>query len=428
MNTLETYKPNAHFKKITLQMIDKISALEIPKNDKFNFCKISLAQAIVNPLKVSYIKQDKIKSLMEHAKVILPLSPTAEQRNKYFNACSLEKFANHIFNKETINAEQLNEFNEIVKKAKERANATLTKKLRTFDAQQIPEIYNIKSGTDNETYNGLYIGKHNDINASCMQGKPRKWFEIYTDIEESQAVEMATLIQGNEIVARALVWFDVPVDEVGKNVISSEKIYIDRIYTKTQEHRAETQTELYFQILKNYNISNVEKIISAPASINDKNKKLGKTKIELILPNCYNACNLREKIRARLNTTKEIKFNSYCRFDVETYSDNYEFYPYLDSLQYFNTYDHRLTADEENGSDVLKLENTNGDANSVMCTCDNCGDSMHEEDSRFVETEEMNCCESCAIYCDGRDEWILETDAVYNNHSGEYHYRGDLDL
>ena len=231
MNTLKTYKPNANFKLITLEMIDKISALGIPQNEKFNFCRPSIAQAIVNPLKVSYIKKDKIKSLSKHAKIDLPILPTPEQRNKYFNACSLEKFANHIFNKETTTAEQLSDFNNIVRETKEKANATLIKEFRSFDAQQIPFIYNIKKETENEIYNGLYIGTHNDINNSCMQGKPKKWFEIYTDINETQGLEMATLIQGNEIVARALVWFDVPADTIGKDVIQPKDIYIDRIYT-----------------------------------------------------------------------------------------------------------------------------------------------------------------------------------------------------
>ncbi len=418
MNTLNTYKPNKHFKLITLEMIDKIAALEIPENNKFNFCKISLAQAIVNPLKVSYIKQDKIKSLMEHAKVILPLSPTAEQRNKYFNACSLEKFANHIFNKEGITSDQLKEFNDIVKKTKERANATLIKDFKRFTALEIPEIYHINNGTDSKTYEGYHIGQHNDINASCMQGKPKKWFEIYTDIEESQAVEMATLIQGNEIIARALVWFDVPADEVGKNVIDSKKIYIDRIYTKTQEHRAETQTEIYFQILKQYKVqTETTEEISTPSGAIEK----------LVLPNCYNACNIIEKVKARLNTTKEIKLHSYCNIDIETNSDSYDYYPYLDSLQYFNTYDQRLTADEEHGSDILKLETTNGQANAVMCSCDQCSADMEEDDSIYIETEEMSVCQDCATYCDERDEYILTDEAVYNSHSGNYHYRGDLD-
>lgn len=419
MNTLKTYKTNAHFKLITFEMIDKISALNIPKNEKFNFCKPSIAQAIINPLKVSYIKKDKIKSLKEHAKVNITLSPTPEQRNKYFNACSLEKFANHIFDKKTITAEQLTDFNNIVKEAKEKANATLTKTLKTFDAQQIPFIYNIKNGTDNETYNGLYIDKHSDLNASCMQGKPRKWFEIYTDIEESQAVEMATLIQGNEIVARALVWFDVPADKVGTDVIQPKDVYIDRIYTKTQEHRAETQAQLYFDILKKYKVeTEATQEISTPSGAVKK----------LVLPNCYNAFNIREKVLARMNTTKEIILNNYCRFDVETNNYNYNYYPYLDSLQWFNTYKQILTADEDTNSDILKLDSTSGEGRTIMLTCDHCGSEMYEDESYYIETEEMSVCEHCAIYCEERGEHILTDDAIYNSHTGEYHYRGDLDI
>jgi hypothetical protein len=414
MNT-KTYKTNAQFKLITLEMIDKITALKIPKNEKFNFCKPSLAQAIVNPLKVSYIKKDKIKSLKEHAKVNITLSPTPEQRNKYYNACSLEKFANHIFLKEDLTAEQLSDFNNIVKEAKEKANATLTKELKTFDAQQIPEIYNIKKDTDNETFNGLYVGKHNDLNASCMQGKPKKWFEIYTDIEESQAVQMATLVQGNEIVARALVWFDVPSDKVGTDVIQPRDIYIDRIYTKTQEHRAETQTQLFFDILKQYKVET-----GATKKINADKK--------IILPNCYNAHNIREKVTARLNTTKEIKINSFCRFDVETNSDAYNYYPYCDTLTHFDTYNQRLTSDEESGSDILKLDRTDGESSTTLRTCDHCGNEMHEEESIYILTEGYYVCEHCATYCEEREEYILTDDAVYNSHSGTYHYRHDLDI
>ena len=40
----------------------------------------------------------------------------------------------------------------------------------------------------------------------------------------------------------------------------------------------------------------------------------------------------------------------------------------------------------------------------------------------------MQTCPECAVYCDERDEFILMEDAVYNNNSGEYLYRGDLDI
>ena len=129
-----------------------------------------------------------------------------------------------------------------------------------------------------------------------------------------------------------------------------------------------------------------------------------------------------------MNTTKIIKLHSYCNIDIETNNDFYNYYPYLDSLQYFNTYDQRLTADEEHGSDILKLDTTNGTAHSTMCSCEQCSADMEEDDSIYIETEDMRVCDDCAIYCDERDEYILTDDAVYNNNSGQYLYRGDLDL
>tara|TARA_R100001015_G_C4632816_1_gene196877 strand:- start:170 stop:1429 length:1260 start_codon:yes stop_codon:yes gene_type:complete len=419
MNTIKTYKPDSHFVTITFKMIAKIEMLNIPINKKFDYCKRSIAQAIVNPLKVSYIKKEKRKSLKQHAKIDISISPTPEQRNKYFSACSLEKFANNIFNKKNITEEQLNTFNDIVKQAKERANANLTKELQTFKAHDIPNIYHINNGSDSKQFQGFYISEKNDINNSCMQGKPRKYFALYTDIEESQAVEMATLTQGNEIVARALVWFDVPADEVGKDVIQPRDIYIDRIYTKTQEHRPKTQTDLYFKILNHYKVEKgATKEYSTPSGPKQK----------IVLPNCYNANNIFDTVKALINTTKEIQMNSYCRFDVETNNDCYEYYPYLDTLQWFDAYKQKLTSDEEHGSDILKLDNTNGQANNTHECCENCGSEIYENEERYIETQEITTCPECAVYCDERDEFILMEDAVYNNNSGEYLYRGDLDI
>ena len=71
------------------------------------FVLADIANAVCNPLKISYIKKDKIESLQKHANIRIPAIPTEEQRNKYFNACTLRKFANHYFTTEGISAEQL---------------------------------------------------------------------------------------------------------------------------------------------------------------------------------------------------------------------------------------------------------------------------------------------------------------------------------
>ncbi len=172
MNTIKTYKPNTHFKSIVLEMVEKLELLKLPINKKFDYCKRSIGQAIVNPLKVSYIKKEKRKSLKEHAKVDITISPTPEQRNKYFFACSLEKFANNIFNKKNITDDQLRVFNSIVKHAKERANATLTKELQIFKAEDIPNIYHINNGSESKEFQGFIYQKRTIlIKAVCKESQ-----------------------------------------------------------------------------------------------------------------------------------------------------------------------------------------------------------------------------------------------------------------
>jgi hypothetical protein len=101
----------------------------------------------------------------------------------------------------------------------------------------------------------------------------------------------------------------------------------------------------------------------------------------------------------------------------------------MDSFQWFNTYSNSLSADEENDIDILKLDSTSGDySNTSRCECEHCGYEVNDEDDlRYIETEDLSACEDCATYCDERDEYILTDDAIYNNHTGQYHYRCDLD-
>ena len=101
----------------------------------------------------------------------------------------------------------------------------------------------------------------------------------------------------------------------------------------------------------------------------------------------------------------------------------------MDSFQWFNTYSNYLSADEESCSDILKLDCTSGGSSTTTrCECEHCGYEVESEDDLvFVETEEMSICEDCATYCDERDEYILTDEAIYNNFTGQYHYRPDLD-
>lgn len=435
------YKENSEFKMICKSMIMQIEEFKILKNDKFNVCLQTIANAIVNPLKISYIKKDKIDSLQKHANIRIEAIPTAEQRNKYFNACTLRKFANHYFDTSGISAEQLQQFNTIVSEATAAANLLLPKTFHILDAKHIPQIYNFKYNNEGscsqpgnkEPFNigkieNLHIKEKSDINASCMQGKPKQYFEIYNDINtDASTLKMAILTQGSEIVARSLIWIDKPEEDIDRRKkMQPNDIFIDRIYTKTQDHRAETQTQLFYEVNKYFNINN--------KTTNDSNSNSNISSIKFA--NCFNWYDIKSKVEeytkqdSKLNKNINIDNNIFCNssplFDVETNQDSYSYYPYADTFQHFNTYNQTLSNDESSDSDILKLDNVSGEASENTRTCDECGSDTHEEEGNYIDDEFI--CNDCSVYCEDRQESIRTSDAVYNNQTSEYHHRNDLDI
>lgn len=421
------YIENPEYKKIAFSMIAQISQFQIAKNEKFNVCTKSIANAICSPLKISYIKNDKIDSLQKHANIKIHSTPTPEQRNKYFNACTLRKFANHYFLTDGITTEQLTAFNDIVKQATAAANLLLPKTLHVIDAEHIPQIYNHKYTNENNKepftigkLEGLFIGEKSDINASCMQGKPAKYFELYTDLnEEESTVKMAILTQGNEIVARSLIWINKASADIDRRKKQHpSNFYIDRIYTKTQDHRADTQTQLYTDLIKYFNIETNSNYF-APDGSEPTNL--------ILLPAAQNIYNIKDAYTAQINTTKRILTPNTPPFDVELNSDAYNYYPYADTFQHFNTDSQTISSDQSSGSEMLRLESTSGNAENCSIECEQCGYEMDEDSSIYIEEDEVSVCEDCATYCEDRETYITTDNAIYNRHSGHHHHRDDLD-
>ena len=412
------YKENSEFKMICKSMIRQIEEFKILKNEKFNICLDTIANAVCNPLKISYIKKSKIIGLIENAGIVIT-EPTPEERNKYYNACTLRKFANNYFLTDGITAEQLEQFNNIVTEATAAANLLLPKTFHVLDAEHIPQVYNFKydNSSNNEPFNigkieNLHIKEKNNINSSCMQGKPLSYFEIYNDLKtDASTLKMAILTQGNEIVARSLVWIDKATEDIDRRKkMQPNEIFIDRIYTKTQDHREETQTQLFNQVHKYFNVNTITA---------DNNIKFA---------NCFNWYDIRSKVTAEQNTTKEIFCSSSPRFDVEVNEDNYSYYPYADTFHHFNTYNQTLSNDESSDSDILRLNNVSGEASENTRCCDECGGETHPDELHYIDDAQVEACENCIVFCDDREESILESDAIYNNHSGIYHHRDDLDI
>ena len=428
------YQENTQFTTIIKTLLLDILNAGIAVNHKFDVCSKTIANAVINPSKVSYIKKDKIKSLAKHAKVKITNHPTAEQRNKYFAACSITKFVNSYFDKTNLNCEQLEDFNMIVKNATHAAAALLPKTFHILDAKHIPTIYN-QQHTDATVGNRsacseqkpvkypdietpLYLAASTELNSSCMQGKPKNYFEIYNDLNpDTHTLKIAILTQNDEIVARALVWIDKPTHEIDRRKkLDNSKIFIDRIYCKTQEHRQATQVQMFNEIHKYFNVDTKTNYTKDNPS--DYQYKFA---------NCFNWYDIKETIQAEQNTTKTIYCNSRPSFDVELLSDYYSYYPYCDTFQYFDTYNNTLSSDESSGNEIIQLSNVDGTAAENNRECENCGSEMCEDDERWIETAEQSVCEDCATYCEDRSEYILSDDAIYNNFTGNYHLCSDLD-
>ena len=425
------YKENQQYKNLAVNMISEIENF-CTANDKFNVCIDTLAQAVINPLKISYIKKDKILKLKEHANVIIPYKPTPEQREKYFNACSLEKFANHFFNKEPLTPSELEDFNTIVENAKEAANALLPKSFYVLDAKHIPQIYNHKHSNDSnkEPFNigkaeNLFVGKKNDINSSCMQGKRKEYFEMYNDINPAyNTLKIAILVQNNEIVARSLVWLDIPTEELDRRKkLNPDKMFIDRIYCKTQgEQRRTTQLQMFEELHKYFNIDTIK------PKTNDSGQIISDTPTNLKFSNCFNWHEISNKIQEN-NKGRDIYCKSYTNFEITTNKDTYNYYPYLDTYQYFDTYQNILSNEiEGDRQDTIHLNCVDGDSNRITTDCGHCGHECEEDELNYIESADCQACDDCATYCEDRQESILTDDAVYNNFTGDYHHRDDLDF
>ena len=429
MEKIKTYSESQDFRDILHKMLTQIEKLGIKQNNKFNVCLKRTANAVIDNIKVSYIKEDKIKSLEKHANVKLRLRPTAEQREKYFTACSITKFANNFFIKDNITACQLEDFNIMVKRATEAANALLPKHLFVLDAKHIPTIYSLKN-KDNESVFNLGTTKESNnvsisVDGSCMQGKPKNWFDIYNDINTDEAtLKIALLVQHNEIIARSLIWLDIPTEDIDRRKkIHPNKMFIDRIYTKTQDHREATQIQLINDIHNYYNVNRLPD--------NEESNCYN-----IAFANSYNWHDIKQGMAKWLSKDCEdtdyiksdnIKCKRYPSFSVETLSRYYSYYPYCDTFQFFDSDCSNLSCEEDCGA--IRLDGTGGEATEQQSECEQCGDRYDsEEDGAYIDTSDMSVCSDCATYCDERQEYILTDEAVYNNYSGCYHWSDDLDF
>ena len=113
-----------------------------------------------NPLQVSYIKQEKIVSLLEYTGI--KIKGTAEQRKKYFVNTSISKLLSNMFISEGDKQAQIS--SDIDKQFRK----DFTGNADFFISDDVKGFYS----RENKEF--IY-----NNNGSCMEGKPANYFEIY---------------------------------------------------------------------------------------------------------------------------------------------------------------------------------------------------------------------------------------------------------
>lgn len=383
-------------------IIDSINYLKIfvKESDKFSEF-LHIGQATNDPLKVSYIKKEKIKSLKDFAKIEIGKYPSREFRNKYFVSTTIEKLFKELFT--IVTNRDSNMLYEVISRIDIHLKNNIKNDL--FIESDVAGFYSEELKKYSYYKNG-----------SCMSGKPKSYFEIYDLINEDKNlnVKIVGLKSNDLVIARALL-FNKTIykhkicEESGKiiNTTFSKSYYLDRIYVADflqNSSYEELQTKLFLQIKRAYKLNNL---------------------------NCYNKSQIesqlikihdlkRTKLNAFIKKTKPSFFLDVCPTDVE----DLEFFPYMDTFKYVA--DKGLTCLDEQTGHILTLDCTDGEATPAepQNECIDCGCS--DEDVFYSELEDEYICNDCSVYIEERGESCLSDNAVYNNYSGVYHWTSDI--
>jgi len=333
-----------------------------------------------NPLQISAITEEKKRKILENTGIIIDENKK-EHREKYFSGLKPLKFfrglIQEITNNEIYNHLETQFFNDFIK--------SVSLYSAVVEAQNIPEVYAMRFGQLNDNGRRVFIGS-----SSCMQGKPKDWFEVYADTIN---LRMICLVDKEKnIYARALLWQDVEQD-----IFYLDRIYTAEVFNSSDSIKAVYQAQVY---------KHAKKLTGA--------KQL----------NCYSLNHIKNEL-----TTAELgeatQRTPTMTIELKNSFDNYDYFPYADTFQGIEG---DLWQTQGENADVL-LDQTNGEnGHNITCTCDNCGARHHEEDSYYSDVDGETLCEDCAVYCEEREEYINTDNAVYNSFTGNYSHRDDLDI
>ena len=370
----------------TLKAINYLSIYADKSKDFEAFKYIERSKS--NPLQVSYIKQEKINSLLEYTG--LKIKGTAEQRKKYFVNTSINKLLSSMFVNENSRIERISQDIDTQFRKDFTGNAEF------FITDDVVGYYS----QENKDY--IY-----NRNGSCMEGKPSNYFEIYNNFLNIKT-QIVGLKVGNSVVARAMLW---------TKGTEEKKFYLDRIYISS-EFKNSNEEELQLKL-----------------------HTLVKRMLRLKKLDCYSAYHLNRHIENNLVSSTgfvgSISDRNFFKvgdtepsftIQIETNTfDNLEAYPYADTFKYGKELSNNIKFSTDEDDVTYILDNTDGEyteGNGTMCEC--CEEMTHEDEISYSDCEDEWLCSNCSEYLEDREDVCRESSTVYDSYREIYCYEGDF--
>lgn len=377
------------------------TALTLEKSKDFDqFKHLEISDS--NPLMIKYIKQDKIQSLKDFQNINFVNS---KKQKNYLDETSIIKLLNKMF--KANSTEEVHTINEVGEKINKLLKTDSVKDLQLFFYDDLPTFYNQENCEFKTLKNG-----------SCMEGKPKEFFEIYSKFINTKA-QIVGLRKGNSVIARAILWTKIEkqMHRFEKNSeaveVEAKKYFLDRIYIASQydnDLKEQLQAKLWAKVKRALRV----KTLDCFSSFHIKNhyERKGVLKLD--------------------DQLKEFYFKNYASFEIQITQNNFnelECYPYIDYFRYFKeTANNYKSCDEQES--CVQFDQTDGECsnNENQEYCEYSGEYHPVDECRYSEYDGCWYHEEHAIYCEERSDWINVDDAIHNEYTGEYHHKDDLNI
>jgi hypothetical protein len=202
---------------------------------------------------------------------------------------------------------------------------------------------------------------------SCMKGRDADWFAMYDHMQDNGQVKLLEVRERGDHIGRALVWFGSNPDDA----------YIDRIYAPTSETSSDPRVDVIEAIAAFCKAEGIRKTVYPQTS--------------RLIPDLQRVLKL--------------------RIDIGRGYDDFEHFPYCDSMTYLSRCGWLSTFGY--GNDTVGLQSTEGvhEGNEGIVLAN--GERVDENDAVWVSRYDEHHHRDDCTYSDYLGEWVLDESSVH---------------